>query len=104
MKPRAILELLLFGCVAVFCMGADGSHSNGSSDLVALLREFGFPIFVSLWFMWRVEKRMDRFTDSIQNLLTAITVMAKTIDSISPGRNATPYQPPALPPAQPPHP
>jgi len=61
------------------------SCSAGSgTDIVGLLREFGFPIFVSLWFMWRVEKRMDRFTDAIQNLLTAVTVMAKTVDDWTP--------------------
>ena len=68
-------------------MGADG---GGTSDAVALLREFGFPIFVSLWFMWRVEKRMDRFTDAIQQLLTAVTVMAKTVDDLTPsGRGSS---------------
>ena len=72
-------EWLLLGA-AVFCMGADSA--GASTDIAALLREFGFPIFVSLWFMWRVEKRMDRVTDSIQNLLTAVTVMAKTVDGL----------------------
>jgi hypothetical protein len=77
--------------VAFLCMGADGTNSG--ADVAALLREFGFPIFVSLWFMWRVEKRMDRFTDSIQNLLTAVTVMAKTIDGLPAPR--PPTNPPA---------
>lgn len=65
-------------------MGADG----GGADAVGLLREFGFPIFVSLWFMWRVEKRMDRFTDAIQSLLTTVTVMAKTVDDLTPSPRA----------------
>ncbi len=68
-------------------MGADTPSS--STDIVGLLREFGFPIFVSLWFMWRVEKRMDRFTDAIQNLLTVVTVMAKTLDGLPNGRATT---------------
>lgn len=72
----------------VLLMGADGSGAS-SADAVGLLREFGFPIFVSLWFMWRVEKRMDKFTDSIQNLLTAVTLMAKTVDSLMPPRAST---------------
>lgn len=64
-------------------MGADsGSAGADPTDVAGLLREFGFPIFVSLWFMWRVEKRMDRFTESIQNLLTAVTIMAKTVDNL----------------------
>lgn len=68
-----------------------GAHETaGSGNVVDLLREFGFPIFVSLWFMWRVEKRMDRFTDAIQNLLMAVTVMAKTVDDLTPNsRGAT---------------
>jgi hypothetical protein len=64
-------------------MGADsGSAGPDPTDVAGLLREFGFPIFVSLWFMWRVEKRMDKFTESIQNLLTAVTIMAKTVDNL----------------------
>lgn len=73
--------------VILMLMGA--SENTSGTDVVGLLREFGFPIFVSLWFMWRVEKRMDRFTDNIQNLLTAVTVMAKTIDGLPPGRAPT---------------
>jgi hypothetical protein len=68
-------------------MGAS-ENASGSTDVIGLLREFGFPIFVSLWFMWRVEKRMDRFTEAIQNLLTAITVMAKTVDGWGPNGRA----------------
>jgi len=78
-----------FLVIAVLCMGADSASTN--TDIAGLLREFGFPIFVSLWFMWRVEKRMDRFTDTIQNLLTAVTVMAKTIDGLPP--RASTHQP-----------
>jgi hypothetical protein len=72
--------------LTLLLMGAD---AGGTTDAVGLLREFGFPIFVSLWFMWRVEKRMDRFTDAIQQLLTAVTVMAKTVDDLTPGGRAS---------------
>ena len=78
-RTAAIFALL------IVCMGA-ADPGNTGSDAVGLLREFGFPIFVSLWFMWRVEKRLDRFTDSHQNLLTAVTIMAKTIDDWAPVR------------------
>lgn len=71
------------GALLALLMGADG---GGTADgaLVGMLREFGFPIFVSLWFMWRVEKRLDRFTEALQNLLTAVTIMAKTMDGWEP--------------------
>lgn len=57
------------------------AEANGIPDIVGLLREFGFPIFVSVWFMRRMEKRMEKFTDTIQTLLTAVTIMAKTMDN-----------------------
>jgi len=76
---------LVLVVAAVLCMGA----ASEGADAVALLREFGFPIFVSVWFMWRIEKRMDRFTAAIQDLLLTVTVMAKTIDDMSPKRRAS---------------
>jgi hypothetical protein len=77
-----------FLVVALLCMGAGDVSTTG--DIAGLLREFGFPIFVSLWFMWRVEKRMDHFTDTIQNLLMAVTLMAKTVDTLSPVERTQP--------------
>lgn len=79
---RAALVVL-----TLMLMGADAPNSG--TDVVGLLREFGFPIFVSLWFMYRVEKKMERFTDAIQNLLTVVTVMAKTLDGMPYGRAQT---------------
>lgn len=87
---RAAYVTFMFA-VLLFGMGADGGASDSSGSL-AIIREFGFPVFVALWFMWRVEKRMDRFTDVVQNLLTTVTVMAKTIDGLPaapPGRAQT---------------
>jgi hypothetical protein len=75
--------------VALLSLGADSEGANPA----ALLREFGFPIFVSVWFMWRVEKRMDRFTDTVQSLLLTVTVMAKTIDDLSSNKRP-PTEPP----------
>lgn len=76
---RALKLALLFVVVLLGTGAADGG-SPASPDALGALREFGFPVFVALWFMWRVEKRMDRFTEAIQNLLTAVTIMAKTVD------------------------
>ena len=52
-------------------------------DAVSFLREFGFPVFMCLWFMWRIEKKLDNFTASIDKLLQIVIVMAKTMDSES---------------------
>jgi hypothetical protein len=82
---------LLFG-VLLFVVSADSANSVGPEDAVSIIREFGFPVFVALWFMWRVEKRFDRFTEALQNLLTAVTIMAKTVDHLSP---AAPQLPPS---------
>lgn len=51
--------------------------TDATVGYVALLREFGFPMFVTLWFMWRIEKRIDRFTEQIEKLITIVTVMTK---------------------------
>jgi hypothetical protein len=47
---------------------------------VALLREFGFPVFVSMWFMWRLEKRMDRLFELMTSLMQATALLAKSVD------------------------
>lgn len=76
---KAVRIALLFA-ILLFGMGAGGDvDASGSLDII---REFGFPAFVAVWFMWRVEKRMERFTEVVQNLLTTVTVMAKTVDSL----------------------
>lgn len=75
--------------VPVIAAAAVASIPGGPDWLAgtaAFLREFGFPTFVSLWFMWRIEKRMDKFTDTTQNLLMAVTLMAKTVDSLDAAR------------------
>lgn len=77
MKP---LRLALLFAIVLFGTGAADPNGSGADNTLGVIREFGFPVFVALWFMWRVEKRMDRFTEAIQNLLTAVTIMAKTVD------------------------
>jgi len=90
---RATLMLVALA----FLMGAGGDF--GGTDAIAVIREFGFPVFVALWFMWRIEKRMDRFTDAIQNLLTGVALMAKTIDGLGPASShaRAPTHPPSHP-------
>ena len=86
-----LVLLLLFG------MGMDGGSAD-STGALAIVREFGFPVFVAVWFMWRVEKRMDRFTDVVQNLLTTVTIMAKTIDGLPTAHGHGPSRSSARPP------
>lgn len=47
---------------------------------IALLREFGFPVIVAVWFMWRLEKRLDRVADLMSSLLLAVQLLAKSVD------------------------
>lgn len=47
---------------------------------VALLREFGFPVFVAVWFMWRLEKRIDRLFELMTSHMQATALLAKSVD------------------------
>lgn len=75
----------------VLLAGADG---GSTLDIIGLLREFGFPIFVCMWFMWRLEKRIDRFTESIEKLTGINVTLVKTIDNLDPSNQPAPLPPP----------
>jgi hypothetical protein len=47
---------------------------------LTLLREFGFPVVVALWFMLRQEKRTDRMIELQVHLMAAVRLLAKSID------------------------
>lgn len=47
---------------------------------VQLLREFGFPVVVASWFMWRLEKRMDRLFELMNSLMQATALLARSVD------------------------
>lgn len=49
-------------------------------QVIAILREFGFPIFVCLWFMWRVDKKIDGLLSQQQQLLLALVVLAQVLE------------------------
>lgn len=70
-------------------LGEASTGGGSSTDIIMLLREFGFPIFVALWFMWRLEKRLESFTSSIHQLLSIVTIMSKTLDETYPRRAKT---------------
>lgn len=44
------------------------------------LREFGFPVVVAMWFMLRVEKRMDREQELLSSLMTSTAILARSLD------------------------
>jgi hypothetical protein len=48
--------------------------------VLQILREFGFPIFVCLWFMNRLEKRLDRLVEVQAKLVTVCMVLVKAMD------------------------
>jgi hypothetical protein len=43
-----------------------------ATEIIAIIRDLGFPIFVTLWFMYRTEKVINRNTDSIEKLTLMI--------------------------------
>ena len=45
-----------------------------------IIREFGFPVFVVVWFMFRMERRVDRLIELLAALIKAIAVIARSLD------------------------
>jgi hypothetical protein len=45
-----------------------------------LIREFGFPVFVALWFMIRLERRVDRLSELLTSLMQATAIIAKAVE------------------------
>ncbi len=80
-RPVALLSTIA-ALIAIADPGGIGPTLPATAvDVLALLREFGFPIFVAVWFMWRLEKRLDRYTEQIEKLSQVVALMAKTIES-----------------------
>jgi len=78
----ALAALLMFA--SAFANADPGAGTvvapSTAVDVLGILREFGFPIFVAVWFMWRLEKRLDRYSEQSEKLYTVVTVLAKTIE------------------------
>jgi hypothetical protein len=49
-------------------------------QVMALLRDFGFPVFVALWFMMRLERRMDRLSELLSSLMHSVAILAKAVE------------------------
>lgn len=45
-----------------------------------LIREFGFPVFVALWFMIRLERRVDRLSELMTSLMQSTSIIAKAVE------------------------
>lgn len=56
---------------------------------VALIREFGFPVFVAVWFMYRLERRVDRLFELATSHMQATALLAKSVDMYRQERNPT---------------
>lgn len=53
------------------------------ADIIGLIREFGFPTVVVLWFMFRLEKKLDRQAEIQSSQLQATALLAKSIDYLT---------------------
>ena len=51
-----------------------------TDQVTALLREFGFPVFVAVWFMIRLERRVDRLSELLTSLMQATAIIAKAVE------------------------
>ena len=51
-----------------------------SGGLEGILRDFGFPVVICLWFMIRMEKRVDRLFVLFNSLLRAMHTLAISVD------------------------
>ena len=45
-----------------------------------VLGNYAFPVVVAVWFMWRMEKRMDRHAELLGAVITALAVLARAND------------------------
>jgi hypothetical protein len=54
-----------------------------------LIREFGFPVFVALWFMIRLERRVDRLSELLTSLMQATAIIAKAVEPRENGSRTT---------------
>lgn len=50
------------------------------AQAVDFIKQVGFPIFVTMWFLLRLEKRLDRAMEMMQRLLLSFEILAKSMD------------------------
>lgn len=71
---------LRIAVLGFFCLAVGVPDGGNPIDIVGLISHLGFPVFVSIWFMWRLEKRIDNLIASQEKLTTIVTVLVKTVD------------------------
>lgn len=49
-------------------------------QVMALMRDFGFPVFVALWFMMRLERRVDKLSEQLTSLMQSMAIIAKAVE------------------------
>lgn len=47
-----------------------------------IIRDLGFPVFVALYFMVRLERRMDRSIELLNNLMMATAIIGRSVDNV----------------------
>lgn len=51
-------------------------------EVMTMIKELGFPMFVAIWFMYRLEKRMDKMSETLLSLMHSVTSLAKAVDGV----------------------
>ena len=47
------------------------------ADFLTIIGNYGFPIFVTLWFMFRTEKIINRNSEAIEKLSDIVSELCK---------------------------
>lgn len=67
---------------------------SSADPIFSLIRDFGFPVFVALYLLIRLERRMDRVLELLDSLMRGVGILGRSIDHIEESsRHAT--SPPA---------
>lgn len=50
------------------------------AEVVEFIQKVGFPIFICIWFLFRIEKRLDRLFEIVQRLLLSTEILVKSME------------------------
>jgi len=51
-------------------------------DFITIIQTVGFPICMCVWLLTRSDKRIERLTAMVQKQVTALAVIARTLDAL----------------------